>query len=537
MDKKISEVIKFFVDWDSLLTEEPINGSVTKIYFCFIQSSYSQSKDRVSWLQFGRILVILNSIGDGYTFEFEADSSLKEIPEDPYKCSCRITFINQLALGLALKSYFKREDPPKKFEKPAKPAQYHAGSHQSTTGTCQTLMSLIDNTPKLRRWEAIDDYSKQFITSSANLNVDIYALTTKGSTLDQLNHLLDTEVASHRLAKERAQLLTPKKPFHECCEDAWHTKKLTQMVYFDRETKLCHLRKNCGLVPGSELSRCTQSKMHFIPVFQPQTEPKLGDCSYLDTCHKMGTCRYVHYGILLPESKPVEVDSEALRINNYTRGEPLAAYGMSESPAQWINCDITKLDFKLLGNNWGVIIADPSWNIHMSLNYSSMKDDDLASLRMDLLQTEGLFLLWVTGRTLEMGKESLARWGYSLVNQLTWIKTSQLVRTISTGRTGHWLNHSKEHLLVGSKGDPKWLNKAVDPQVLVSSTRETSRKPDELYGMVDRLVGPHVRKLEMFGRQHNTRPGWVTIGNQLNGTHLVDEELKVALGEAIPFVN
>lgn len=99
-------------------------------------------------------------------------------------------------------------------------------------------------------------------------------------------------------------------------------------------------------------------------------------------------------------------------------------------------------------------------------------------------------------------------------------------RTIVTGRTGHWLNHSKEHLLVGLKGDPIWINKQIDIDVVVSPTRETSRKPDEFYDIVERLVGKHSRKLEIFGRDHNTRPGWLTIGNQLQGVSLYEPELK-----------
>lgn len=276
--------------------------------------------------------------------------------------------------------------------------------------------------------------------------------------------------------------------------------------------------------------------MHFIPIIQPQTDIRLGDCSYLDTCHKMNTCRYVHYGLLMPEAPPDsetkrkvadQASSKALRTGLYTRGQAINASAMENTPPQWIRCDVTKLDLNVLGSNWGIVLADPSWTIHMNLNYSSMKDDDLLSLRMDKLQVEGLYLLWVTGRTIEMGKDFLKKWGYRVVNQITWVKTSQLVRTISTGRTGHWLNHSKEHLLVGLKGNPKWLNPGMDPQILVSSTRETSRKPDEIYGIIERLAGSGVKKLEIFGRQHNTRPGWLTIGNQLEETHLVEKELLV----------
>ena len=43
--------------------------------------------------------------------------------------------------------------------------------------------------------------------------------------------------------------------------------------------------------------------------------------------------------------------------------------------------------------------------------------------------------------------------GYERVDELIWVKTNQLQRLIRTGRTGHWLNHGKEHCLVGVKGN------------------------------------------------------------------------------------
>ena len=50
---------------------------------------------------------------------------------------------------------------------------------------------------------------------------------------------------------------------------------------------------------------------------------------------------------------------------------------------------------------------------------------------------------------------------------LVWVKTNQLQRLIRTGRTGHWINHSKEHCLVGVKGNPR-VNKGVDCDVIVA---------------------------------------------------------------------
>lgn len=91
----------------------------------------------------------------------------------------------------------------------------------------------------------------------------------------------------------------------------------------------------------------------------------------------------------------------------------------------------------------------------------------------------------------------------------------KLQRVIRTGRTGHWLNHTKEHMLVGVKTVvdesgalkfPAWANRGLDADVIVSEVRETSRKPDEVYGLIERMC-PGGRKIEIFGRKHNTRPG------------------------------
>lgn len=104
-----------------------------------------------------------------------------------------------------------------------------------------------------------------------------------------------------------------------------------------------------------------------------------------------------------------------------------------------------------------------------------------------------------------------------------WIKTNQLQRIIRTGRTGHWLNHSKEHCLVGVKGNPN-INTNIDCDVIVSKVRETSRKPDEIYSMIERM-SPGGRKVELFARPHNRWPGWISLGNQLKTTYIEDQDI------------
>lgn len=158
-----------------------------------------------------------------------------------------------------------------------------------------------------------------------------------------------------------------------------------------------------------------------------------------------------------------------------------------------------------------------------------MTDDEMRGLPLASLQPDwGILALWVTGRAMELARELFALWGYVRVDELVWLKTNQLQRLIRTGRTGHWLNHTCEHLLVALKRPANWprdkpvpwdedpglraLRRGIDTDVVVAEVRETSRKPDEVYGVLERLSSG--RKLELFGRKHNIREGWLTLGNQ-----------------------
>lgn len=61
------------------------------------------------------------------------------------------------------------------------------------------------------------------------------------------------------------------------------------------------------------------------------------------------------------------------------------------------------------------------------------------------MQNEGgLLFLWVTGRAMELGRSCLDAWGYDRIDEIIWVKMNQLQGLIRTGRTGHWVNHSKE---------------------------------------------------------------------------------------------
>lgn len=216
-----------------------------------------------------------------------------------------------------------------------------------------------------------------------------------------------------------------------------------------------------------------------------------------------------------------------------------------------------KLDLELLvkpkddalgeAQYFDVLVVDPPWDIHMSLPYETCSDQQMVvnMKGIEKLQSAGgLMFLWVTARAIELGIECLDQWGYTIVEEVVWIKVNQLGRLIRTGMTGHWLNHTKEHCLVAVKNDRAMpggklpedyidsLRLKIDQDIIVSEVRETSRKPDELYLMIDRLLGERrssARKLEIFARENNLRQGWTSLGNQLPGTHVVEPFLKANL--------
>ncbi len=74
---------------------------------------------------------------------------------------------------------------------------------------------------------------------------------------------------------------------------------------------------------------------------------------------------------------------------------------------------------------------------------------------------------------------------------------------------GYWTRSNTEPCLLATRGKPKRINADVR-QGLIEPRREHSRKPEAVYGRIERLVaGPY---LELFARA--PREGWTAWGNQ-----------------------
>jgi hypothetical protein len=57
---------------------------------------------------------------------------------------------------------------------------------------------------------------------------------------------------------------------------------------------------------------------------------------------------------------------EAQPVGNFPPHITLADQRCSQLPPQWLNCDLRRFDYSVLGK-FHVILADPPWDIHMSV--------------------------------------------------------------------------------------------------------------------------------------------------------------------------
>ncbi|KAK7604250.1 hypothetical protein V9T40_004523 [Parthenolecanium corni] len=357
----------------------------------------------------------------------------------------------------------------------------------------------------------ISSFVKNEITFSKKLK------ETKNEPVNEIMSLISTpsirEKQVKKIGEEILDLLSKPTTKQRSLTERFRSQGGTQVMEFCSH----RTRSECTL-EGNENCK----KLHFKKIIEPHTEESLGDCSYLNTCFHMDTCKYVHYEV----DKLYSDEFKNSRIQNCDLNSKKKIMGQENTilhPPQWIQCDLRYFDTSILGK-FAVVMADPPWDIHMELPYGTLSDDEMRQLGVPNLQDDGLLFLWVTGRAMELGRECMALWGYEYIDELVWVKTNQLQRIIRTGRTGHWLNHGKEHCLVGMKGNPKNLNRGLDCDVIVSEVRDTSHKPDEIYGIIERL-SPGTRKIELFGRAHNVQPNWITLGNQVDGIRLVDPDI------------
>lgn len=182
----------------------------------------------------------------------------------------------------------------------------------------------------------------------------------------------------------------------------------------------------------------------------------------------------------------------------------------------------------LEGKQYSVIYADPPWRF---IKYSEVDQSRSAEHHYDVMTLDAIrqlpvlnhaaddcvLLMWTTDPMLEQSFSILKAWGFSYKTiGFYWAKQNRKSSGWFTGM-GYWTRANCEICLLATRGHPKRKAKDV-AKLIVSPRREHSRKPDETYGRIERLVeGPF---LELFAR--TSRPGWDSWGNET--TRFIQEE-------------
>ncbi len=167
---------------------------------------------------------------------------------------------------------------------------------------------------------------------------------------------------------------------------------------------------------------------------------------------------------------------------------------------------------------YGAILIDPPWRFETysgkgkgrsaERHYECMSYESILALDIPAAKDCVLFL-WVTDPYLEKAIEVIRAWGFKYKTvAFTWIKTNKGGEPW-TGM-GYWTRANPEQCLLATRGHPSRVSKNVG-QLIIAPRREHSRKPDEIYERIERLVvGPY---MELFARQR--RDGWDAMGHEV----------------------
>ena len=172
---------------------------------------------------------------------------------------------------------------------------------------------------------------------------------------------------------------------------------------------------------------------------------------------------------------------------------------------------------------FGTILADPPWEFQNSTGkiapkhkrlkrYNTMKLEDIKALPISRLAAEKSHLyLWVPNAFIKEGIEVMEEWGFKYKTNIVWHKIRKDGGPDGRG-VGFYFRNTTELVLFGVKGKKARTLKPGRTQVNIIRTRkrEHSRKPDELYKIIEKCSwGPY---LELFAR--GKRKGWTNWGNE-----------------------
>lgn len=175
-----------------------------------------------------------------------------------------------------------------------------------------------------------------------------------------------------------------------------------------------------------------------------------------------------------------------------------------------------------VNSTFGTVLADPPWRFsnrtgkmapeHKRLaRYPTLSLDEICALPVADTVPKGHLYLWVPNALLPWGLQVMESWGFTYKTNIVWQKIRKDGGPDGRG-VGFYFRNVTELILFGVRGKNMRTLSPGRRQVNIISSRkrEHSRKPDELYEIIEACSnGPY---LELFAR--GTRPGWNTWGNQ-----------------------
>ncbi|MCF8262569.1 MAG: hypothetical protein K9J12_17465 [Melioribacteraceae bacterium] len=176
-----------------------------------------------------------------------------------------------------------------------------------------------------------------------------------------------------------------------------------------------------------------------------------------------------------------------------------------------------------ISGKYKTILADPPWRFQNSTGkvapehkrlarYQTLSLQEILDIPVNSVADETCHLyLWVPNALLAEGLETMKKWGFTYKTNLIWYKIRKDGGPDGRG-VGFYFRNVTEMILFGIKGRMR-TQKPGRSQVNIISTRkrEHSRKPDELYNIIEECSpGPY---LELFSR--GKRENWDVWGNQI----------------------
>ncbi len=188
------------------------------------------------------------------------------------------------------------------------------------------------------------------------------------------------------------------------------------------------------------------------------------------------------------------------------------------------------------------ILADPPWQFtnrtgkmapeHKRLNrYATLKIDEIKDIPVAIAcDSDAHLYLWVPNALLKEGLDVMESWGFAYKSNIVWHKIRKDGGPDGRG-VGFYFRNTTELLLFGVRGSMRTLDRGrTQVNILKTRKREHSRKPDEVYELIEACSpGPF---LELFARgkfncnwnvwgdqSEEYEPSWPTYSNHSQQNH------------------